>query len=233
MARAASMKRSERSTNCAGDKAGPVFSSSFRKATTCAMFWAKTNLSPRDSTGTERAPIRASSARPAASVRILIDSNSIPRTERNSFSLRQLVQPGCQNAFKGAVSAIVCPVRLTSHVRRGAGRRQPPLLARGHARGYIAPMRRATILALIGILVVAFGAYTAFWWIAAGKIKLAAGDWAQIAHEKQIDLSWQGIRVAGYPFSFRLELTDAVATDKAVNPPVELRAPQISASIRP
>jgi len=40
-------------------------------------------------------------------VRILIDSNSIPRIERNSLSLRQLVQPGCQNAFSGAVSGMV------------------------------------------------------------------------------------------------------------------------------
>ena len=94
-------------------------------------------------------------------------------------------------------------------------------------------MRRTTIFALAGILVVVFAAYTAFWWIAAGKIKLAAGDWAQAAHAKQIDLSWQGIRVTGFPFAFRLELTDAVATDKAANPPVELRAPQISASVRP
>jgi hypothetical protein len=71
------------------------------------MFCAKTNSSPRDRTGIERAPIRASSARPAGSSRILIDWNSIPRTERNSLSLRQLVQPGCQNAFNGAVSGIV------------------------------------------------------------------------------------------------------------------------------
>ena len=111
--------------------------------------------------------------------------------------------------------------------------RQPPLLAHRHARGYIAPMRRAMIFALIGILVVAFGGYSVFWWVAAGKIKLAAGDWAQAAHQKQLDVSWQDIRVAGYPLSFRLELTDVVASDKAVNPPVELRAPQISASIRP
>jgi hypothetical protein len=94
-------------------------------------------------------------------------------------------------------------------------------------------MRRATILALVGILVVAFGAYSTFWWVAAGKIKLAAGDLAQTAHQKQIDVSWQDIRVAGYPFTFRLELGDVVLSDKAANPPVELRAPQISASIWP
>jgi hypothetical protein len=70
------------------------------------MFCAKTNSSPRDNTGIDRAPRRASSARPAGSSRILIDSNSIPRTERNSLSLRQLVQPGCQNAFSGAAVAM-------------------------------------------------------------------------------------------------------------------------------
>ena len=94
-------------------------------------------------------------------------------------------------------------------------------------------MRRATILALAGILVVAFGAYSAYWWVAAGKIKLAAGDWARAAQQKQLDVSWQDIRVAGYPFTFRLDLSDVAASDKASNPPVELRAPQISASIWP
>src|SRR5438105_4659545 len=70
------------------------------------MFWAKTNSLPRDNTGIERAPMRCNSARPAGSSRILIDSNSIPRIERNSLSLRQLVQPGCQNAFSRTVSAM-------------------------------------------------------------------------------------------------------------------------------
>jgi hypothetical protein len=94
-------------------------------------------------------------------------------------------------------------------------------------------MRRAMIFALVGILVVAFGAYSAFWWVAAGKIKLAAGDLAQAAHQKQIDVSWQDIRVAGYPFTFRLEASDVVLSDKTANPTVELRAPEMSASIWP
>jgi len=111
--------------------------------------------------------------------------------------------------------------------------RQPARLVQGGTRGYIAPMRRATILALVGILVVAFGAYSAIWWVAAGKIKLAAGDWAQAVHQRQIDVSWQDIRVAGYPFTFRLELSDVVLADKAPDPAVELRAPQMSASIWP
>src|SRR5438067_2364790 len=104
--KAAPINRSRRSTSCAGDRTGPVFSSSFRNSTTCAMFCAKTNLSPRDRTGIERAPRRCNSARPAGSSSTLIDWNSIPRTERNSLSLRQLVQAGCQNAFRVAVSGI-------------------------------------------------------------------------------------------------------------------------------
>src|SRR5437763_1213152 len=92
--KAAPINRSRRSTSCAGDRTGPVFSSSFRNSTTCAMFCAKTNLSPRDRTGIERAPRRCNSARPTGSSSTLIDWNSIPRTERNSLSLRQLVQPG-------------------------------------------------------------------------------------------------------------------------------------------
>jgi hypothetical protein len=95
-------------------------------------------------------------------------------------------------------------------------------------------MRRSTVFGLIGaVLVIGIGAYTAYWWIAAGKIADAASDWARQAHERQLDVSWQAIRVAGYPFSFRLELTDAVVGDKAASPPTELRAPQISASIWP
>jgi hypothetical protein len=37
-----------------------------------------------------------------------MDSNSIARTERNSLSFRQLVHPGCQNAF--SVAAIGFPI---------------------------------------------------------------------------------------------------------------------------
>src|SRR5260221_12285641 len=54
----------------------PVFSSSWRNSTTLAMFCAKTNSSPRDNTGSERAPRRCSSARPA------VPSNTLRSEER-------------------------------------------------------------------------------------------------------------------------------------------------------
>jgi hypothetical protein len=64
----------------------------------------------------------------------LIDSNSIPRTETNSLSLRQLVHPGCQNAFNGAICGIgsFLPV-CDRHVRAGSRQRQSAALDERHA----------------------------------------------------------------------------------------------------
>jgi hypothetical protein len=109
-----------------------------------------------------------------------------------------------------------------------------PPLARGDARGYIAAMRRSTVLGLAGaVLVIGIGAYTAFWWIAAGKIEDAATGWRETAHQQKIDASWQGMRVTGYPLSFRLELSDVALRNIATLPQVELRAPTLSANVHP
>src|SRR5580692_4762178 len=95
-------------------------------------------------------------------------------------------------------------------------------------------MRRSTVFRLLAaVLVIGIGAYSAFWWIAAGKIEEAATAWRDTAHQQKIDASWQGMRVAGYPFSFRLELADVSLIDGASNPPAELQAPILEASIRP
>jgi len=95
-------------------------------------------------------------------------------------------------------------------------------------------MRRATVLRLVGaVLVIGFGAYSAYWWVAAGKIKKAATAWQGAERAQKIDVSWQKMRVAGYPLSFRLELTDAALKDSASNPPVELTAPTLAASLKP
>jgi len=95
-------------------------------------------------------------------------------------------------------------------------------------------MRRSTVFRLlVTVLVIGIGAYSVFWWVAAGKVKEAAATWRQAAHEQKIDASWQGIRVAGYPLSFRLELSDVALKDGASNPPAELHAAKLSASIRP
>jgi hypothetical protein len=95
-------------------------------------------------------------------------------------------------------------------------------------------MRRRTVMGLAGaVLVIGAGAYTAFWWIAAGKVAEAAAAWRDSAHQQKIDVSWQAMRVTGYPLSFRLELADVDLKDLATVPVVELRAPSLSASVRP
>jgi hypothetical protein len=95
-------------------------------------------------------------------------------------------------------------------------------------------MRRSTVIWVAGVvLVIGIGAYSAFWWIAAGKIEEAATAWRDSAREQKIDASWQTMRVAGYPLAFRLELSDVALKNGATNPPSELQAPMLSASIRP
>jgi quercetin dioxygenase-like cupin family protein len=80
-----------------------MFSSRPRNSTTSPMTCAKTKRSPRDTTGTERAPSRRSSSKPLTPANMLIDSNSLPRTERYSLTLRQLVQCGCQKTLIGSL----------------------------------------------------------------------------------------------------------------------------------
>lgn len=95
-------------------------------------------------------------------------------------------------------------------------------------------MRRATVLRLVAaVLVIGFGAYSAYWWIAAGKIREAAAAWQEAERAQKIDTTWQQLRVAGYPLTFRLELSDFSLKDGASNPPIELAAPSLSASLKP
>ena len=95
-------------------------------------------------------------------------------------------------------------------------------------------MRRSTVFRVLGVLLVlGIGVYTAFWWIAAGRIEAEAATWRETARQQGIEASWQGMRVTGYPLSFRLELTDAAVKDTTTTPPAELQAPLLTASIHP
>ena len=97
------MNLSTRAASSSVESSGPDFSFRPRKSTICLVLWPKVYLSPRDSTGTERTPSFCSSAMPFGSSRTFTDTKSIPRTDRNSLSLRQLVQPGCQNTLNGSL----------------------------------------------------------------------------------------------------------------------------------
>ncbi|HVH81385.1 MAG TPA: DUF2125 domain-containing protein [Stellaceae bacterium] len=95
-------------------------------------------------------------------------------------------------------------------------------------------MRRRTVFRVVGVvLVIAAGAYSAFWWIAAGKIEDAVTAGRESAQAQKIDASWKAMHVSGYPLSFRLELGDVVVKDGATTPPTELHAPMLTASVRP
>lgn len=96
-------------------------------------------------------------------------------------------------------------------------------------------MRRPTRLglAIIAALLVIFGAYTVYWFVVAGQIKDGVVAWAQSARADKIDISWQKIRVVGFPISFRVELDSAALRDGAVTPSPEVRIPSLSGIARP
>src|SRR4051812_21227620 len=97
-------------------------------------------------------------------------------------------------------------------------------------------MRRRTRLGLviaILLLIASFGAYTAFWFIAAGKIEDGLKEWARSARDQKIEASWRGLRVSGFPFAFRVELTDTALRDEAINPVTEIRLRLLAGSTRP
>jgi hypothetical protein len=94
--------------------------------------------------------------------------------------------------------------------------------------------RRSTRLALIGaVLLVGLGVYAGFWWFVAGRIKEAVAAAPEMLRARKIDASWQSVRVAGFPFAFRVELSEVTIRAAAATPAAALHAPALSASARP
>jgi len=93
--------------------------------------------------------------------------------------------------------------------------------------------RRTGLFVVIALLLILAGGYTAFWFIAAGKIEQGLGEWAETARAQKIDTSWRGLRVSGFPFAFSIDMTDAVLRDEATDPATEIRMPLLSASTHP
>jgi hypothetical protein len=97
-------------------------------------------------------------------------------------------------------------------------------------------MRRRTRLGLViavPLLLVVCGAYTAFWFVIAGKLEEGLTEWAQSAKAQKLEASWRALRVGGFPLSFHIEFSDAALRDEAITPPAELHAPLLSGSTRP
>jgi hypothetical protein len=96
-------------------------------------------------------------------------------------------------------------------------------------------MRRSTRLrlAILAALLVAAGAYTAYWFVVAGRVEDGIIGWAQSARADRIDVSWQKLRVTGFPVAFQIELETAELRDNAVTPSPEIRTPWLTGTARP
>jgi hypothetical protein len=96
-------------------------------------------------------------------------------------------------------------------------------------------MRRSTRLglAILATLLVAAGAYTAYWFVVAGRVEDGVVSWAQSVRADKIDVSWQKLRVVGFPVAFRVELETAALRDRAVTPSPEIRTPWLTGTARP
>src|SRR5882762_8420303 len=84
-----------------------------RKFMTSPSACANTNLPPRATTGTLRAPSLRSSSIPAGLPCTLIDSYSTPLLVRNSLVLKQLVHPGCQKTLTFSAASMQEPSNRT------------------------------------------------------------------------------------------------------------------------
>ena len=108
---AASMNRSMRSTSCAGDSTGAGRLVELQKRDDLRDVLGKDKfVAARQHR--DRARAEALQLGPAGSVFKYIDRLELDPTDREKLlEFRQLVQPGCQNAFKGAASGTALPFR--------------------------------------------------------------------------------------------------------------------------
>jgi hypothetical protein len=88
-------------------------------------------------------------------------------------------------------------------------------------------------IAVAVLLVIICGAYTALWFVVAGRMEDGIMQWAQSLRAQNLDLSWRAIAVGGFPLSFRVELTDAKLRAAAGGPSAELTAPLLTGGAHP
>jgi hypothetical protein len=88
-------------------------------------------------------------------------------------------------------------------------------------------------LVILAALLVVGGGYTAYWFLVARRIEAGVIDWAQSQRADKIDLSWQKLRVRGFPAAFRVDLGSAALRDGAITPSPEVHVPVLSGTARP
>src|SRR5260370_8181908 len=80
---------------------------------------------------------------------------------------------------------------------------------------------------------VAGGGYPSFGLRVPRRIEAGVVDWALSQRADKIALSWQKMRVSGYPAAFRVDLGSAALRDGAITPSPELHIPVLSGTPRP
>jgi hypothetical protein len=94
-------------------------------------------------------------------------------------------------------------------------------------------MSRPGLAVAVVLLLVLAGAYTAVWFVVAGRIEDGVVQWAQSVRAQNLDVSWQKLGVGGFPFAFRIEMADARLQAHASVPAVEAQIKRLSASAYP
>ena len=107
----ASRNRSRRAISWVGESTGPEASLRPKELHHVADVLCEHVVVAARQHGDRAHTQRRSSSSPAGSSNTLMDWNSIPRTERNSLSFRQLVHPGCQKTFSGMVADMLPRVK--------------------------------------------------------------------------------------------------------------------------
>jgi hypothetical protein len=93
-------------------------------------------------------------------------------------------------------------------------------------------MRRIATVVLL-LLIVLFGAYTALWFVIADRMADEIAQWAASQRQHRLDVSWDTLRVGGYPFSFRVEAGGLRFHDLMPGRDADARAPLMQASAHP
>lgn len=88
-------------------------------------------------------------------------------------------------------------------------------------------------LVILAALLVAAGGYTAYWFLVARRIETGIAEWALSQRADKVELSWQKMRVSGFPAAFRVDLGSAALRDGAITPSPELHIPVLSGTARP
>jgi hypothetical protein len=93
-------------------------------------------------------------------------------------------------------------------------------------------MRRIATVVLL-LLFVLFGGYTALWFVIADRMRDEIVQWAAREREHKLDVSWENLRVGGYPLAFRIEAGGLRLRDLMPGRAAEARAPLMQASAHP